>query len=273
MSPDLPVGSGGWAEREGEEGVSLLPGADADVVAPDAIAAAREDQAEREAEAALDDFERSAASGLAALLEEDLLEIEHEGAPSDLEPSGAMMGRAGSAAAVFSPSSETVAAVTAAAGVPASPPPAGPDVELECPGCGLIVVGSDPRPSAEWFCPRCDYPLFFMTKPAPPEPDVERRTVRRRLPGVRGRVPTAAGPCWNCGEWNEAAVATCLRCAASLPKPVPPQPGPFETLEAPEPELVEVEVMYWPPVVISVFGGFAAGIAFLGGLLLLLDRW
>ena len=273
MSPDLPVGSGGWAEREGEEGVSLLPGADAQDAAPSEADVARTDQADVEAEAALDDFERSAAAGLAELLDEDLLEIEHEGAPSELEPSGAMMGRAGSAAAVFSPSSETVAAATAAAGVPASPPPAGPDVELECPGCGLVVVGSDPRPSAEWFCPRCDYPLFFMAKPTPPEPDSERRSARRRLPGVRGRAPTVAGPCWNCGEWNEAAISACLRCAATLPKPVPPQPGPFETVGVPEPELVEVEVMYWPPVVISVLGGFAAGIAFLAGVLQLLDRW
>jgi len=226
--------------------------------ASDVADAAREDQADREADAALEDFERRAAADLAAVLGTDLAEVEHGGAPSDLEPGGSMISREAASASV-SP------ATAAGDG-------SGPEVELECPGCGLIVAGSDPRPTAEWFCPRCDYPLFFVTRPAVPEVDGERRTARRRLPGVRGRTPTVAGACWNCGEWNDAGVSACLRCAASLPKPLPPQLGPFEIVEASEPELVEVEVLYWPPIVISVVGGFAAGIAFLWGVLLLTER-
>lgn len=238
---------------------------------------AREDQAEVEADAALDDFERSAAADLEQILGTDLMEIEHEDAPSELEPSGDMVPREAAAASSVTPDEEAVAAGSAGAAVTAAaapaPAPAAPaapseDVEVECPGCGLVVVGSDPRASAEWFCPRCDYPLFFARKPAPPEPDGARKGARRRLPGVKGRAPVAAGTCWNCGEWNEAGVTACLRCAATLPKPTPPQLGPFETVEVPEPELVEVEVMYWPPVVISVVGGFVAGMAFLGGMML-----
>jgi predicted RNA-binding Zn-ribbon protein involved in translation (DUF1610 family) len=262
MSPDLPVGSGGWAEREGEEGVSLLPGADAQDAAPSEADVARADQAEVEAEAALDDFERSAAAGLAELLDEDLLEIEHHDAPSELEPSGAMAPRAASAAMAITPADDAVAAGAA---------PDGPEVEVECPGCGLIVVGSDPRASAEWFCPRCDYPLFFVAKAPPPELDGARRGARQRLPGVNGRASSTAGPCWNCGEHNEAASGACFRCAATLPKPLPPQLGPFDVVV--EPELVEVEVLYWPPIVGSVIGGFLAGMGFLAGVLMLLDRW
>lgn len=240
---------------------------------------AREDQAEVEADAALDDFERSAAADLEQILGTDLMEIEHEDAPSELEPSGDMVPReAAAAASSVTPDEEAVAAGSAGAAVTAAAAPATAapaaaaappeDVEVECPGCGLVVVGSDPRASAEWFCPRCDYPLFFARKPAPPEPDGARKGARRRLPGVKGRAPVAAGSCWNCGEWNEAGVTACLRCAATLPKPTPPQLGPFETVEVPEPELVEVEVLYWPPVVISVVGGFVAGMAFLGGMML-----
>jgi hypothetical protein len=224
--------------------------------------AARHDQADVEADAALADFEHSAAADLEAILNTELMEVEHEDAPSELEPSGTMIGREAASAAAVTPADD--------AAVHAAEP--GAEVEIECPGCGLLVVGSDPRASAEWFCPRCDYPLFFTSQPVVPAVEGERRAARRRLPGVRGRVPTAAGPCWNCGEWNEANAGTCLRCAASLPKPLPPQLGPFETVEVPEPELVEVEVMYWPPVVISLVGGFTAGMAFLWGLLTLMDR-
>ena len=266
MSGERPGGAGGsdpTGDDVHEEHVRLLPavgGTDAEL--------ARQDQADVEADAALGDFERSAASDLEAILGTDLMEIEHDEAPSELEPSGEMIPREAAAASSVSPAEEAVAAGSAAAAVTASAvPPA--DVEIECPGCGLVVVGSDPRASAEWFCPRCDYPLFFARKPAPVEPDGARKGARRRLPGVKGRAPVAAGACWNCNEWNEAGVTACLRCAATLPKPTPPQLGPFETVEVPEPELVEVEVMYWPPIVISVVGGFIAGMAFLGGLM----RW
>ena len=266
MSADRPGGP-----RAGDDPVDhvrLLPsagGSEADD--------ARDAQAEVEADAALDDFEQRAAADLEAILRTDLLEVEHEDAPSELEPAGDMVPRAAAAASAVTPAEQAVAdghVDTRGQQVAVQP---GPDVEVECPGCGLVVVGSDPRASAEWFCPRCDYPLFFISKPAVPEPDGERRGARRRLPGVRGRSSATAGPCWNCAEWNEAGVAECLRCAATLPKPIPPQLGPFEAVEVPEPELVEVEVMYWPPIVISVVGGFTAGMAFLAGLLMYLDRW
>ena len=262
MSTDRPGGAAGDEPSGGDEHVRLLPSSDSDADR------AREEQAEVEAEAALDDFERSAAADLEQILSTDLMEIEHEDAPSELEPSGDMVPREAAAASAVTPAEEAVAAAGSAAAAIAAAAAPPEDVEVECPGCGLVVVGSDPRASAEWFCPRCDYPLFFARKPAPPEPDGARKGARRRLPGVKGRAPVAAGACWNCNEWNEAGVTACLRCAATLPKPTPPQLGPFETVEVPEPELVEVEVLYWPPIVISVVGGFVAGMAFLGGIML-----
>jgi len=264
MSADRPGGPRA-GDDEPVDRVQLLPSAS---VADDA----RGEQAEREADAALVDFEHRAAADLAAILRTDLLEVEHEDASTDLEPGGDMVPRESAAAAAVTPAEHAVAAAGSVAAARTVTEP-GPDVEVECPGCGLVVVGSDPRASAEWFCPRCDYPLFFVQRPAPPEPDGARRGARRRLPGVKGRASVTAGPCWNCAEWNEAGVIACLRCAATLPKPTPPQLGPFEIIEAPEPELVEVEIMYWPPVVLSVVGGFLSGVAFLVGVLMLVDRW
>lgn len=226
----------------------------------------RRDESDREADAALRELDREASADLEAILNTELMEVDHEPEASTAvevaDPAAS-----GTALDAADPVDHEPEPSTAVA--PAAP---GEDVEIECPGCGLLVVGSDPRASAEWFCPRCDYPLFFTTQPVVPEPDGERRGARRRLPGVAGRAVTAAGPCWNCGEWNEANANACLRCAATLPKPLPPQLGPFETVEVPEPELVEVEVLYWPPVIISLVGGFVSGMAFLWGVLTLMDR-
>ncbi len=229
----------------------------------------RRDEADREADAALAELDRRAADDLDAILNTELQEVDDDDAPPSAPPSAALTATAAPDAADDAATAPLEVRPGSAVG-PAGTP--GDDVEVECPGCGLLVVGSDPRASAEWFCPRCDYPLFFTSQPVVPEVDGERRGARHRLPGVAGRAITAAGPCWHCGEWNEANATACLRCAATLPKPEPPQLGPFETVEVPEPELVEVEVLYWPPIVISVVGGFAAGMAFLWGVLLLMDR-
>ena len=226
------------------------------------------------------DRDRAAAS-LADILAEDLDEvswIDEDGEESVLlSPGGDMLARADAGAVTVTDADTDAsdAGVELANRSATSAPSrvvSDEDVEVECPGCGLTVVGSDPRPTAAWFCPRCDYPLFFVQKPSLPEPDLAKRGARRRLPGVSGRAVTAAGPCWNCNEWNEAGITTCLRCAASLPKPTPPRIEVPE-VEPEEPEIVEVEILYWPPIVLSVLGGFGAGIAFLAGVLLALGRW
>src|SRR5438067_430677 len=38
-------------------------------------------------------------------------------------------------------------------------------VAVECPGCGTDVEIEPGRRSAELFCARCDYPLFWVTPP------------------------------------------------------------------------------------------------------------
>jgi len=62
----------------------------------------------------------------------------------------------------------------------------GHTVVVECPGCGLLCEGVDPRPTAAWFCPNCDYPLF-LAAPAPAAVTTNTALARRRLPGTDGR--------------------------------------------------------------------------------------
>src|SRR5438270_56895 len=44
-------------------------------------------------------------------------------------------------------------------------------IAVECPGCGADVEIEPGRRSAELFCARCDYPLFWVTPPRSPEDD------------------------------------------------------------------------------------------------------
>lgn len=112
------------------------------------------------------------------------------------------------------------ASAPAAAGAPALGTQQ--EVEVECPGCGLVAVGEAPRPTAAWFCPRCDYPLFWASPPVEEQP--ASRQARHRLPGTGGRRVVGAEACWYCGEQNEPDAPACFRCAATLPKPPAPVP-------------------------------------------------
>jgi hypothetical protein len=134
------------------------------------------------------------------------------------------------------------------------------EVEVECPGCGLLLVGESPRPTAAWFCPKCDFPVFWASPN--PEPSAPQRRARRRLPGTAGREVLGSEECWNCGERNEPGIGVCPRCAATLPKPTPP---------AAEQVVVEVDRLVavphlvrastWPYLAAALLGGGAIAIA------------
>ena len=99
----------------------------------------------------------------------------------------------------------------------------GRNVVVECPGCGLVCEGVDPRPTAAWFCPNCDYPLF-LAAPAPPAVAANSGLARRRLPGTDGREMVSAEACWACGERNPIGTTVCQRCNSQLVRPAPPVP-------------------------------------------------
>lgn len=130
------------------------------------------------------------------------------------------------------------------------------EVEVECPGCGLILVGDTPRPTASWFCPECDYPVFWASPPPPSSPPQKR--ARRRLPGTRGATVLGAAPCWNCGELNEPDSTGCVRCGATLPRPTVPEPAPrIVTVAAPVPVPYAQPAAVWPFVVAGTLAGAA----------------
>ena len=131
----------------------------------------------------------------------------------------------------------------------------GLDVVVECPGCGTICEGVDPRPTAAWFCPNCDYPLF-LAAPAPPAVAANSGLARRRLPGTDGREVIAAEPCWACGERNPIGTLSCIRCNSQLVRPAPPAPlesdvAPVETAAVP---LIFV-ARRWPLLLGGALGG------------------
>lgn len=131
----------------------------------------------------------------------------------------------------------------------------GVEVVVECPQCGLVCEGFDPRPTAAWFCPRCDYPLF-LAAPVPPAA-ISSDAARRRLPGTDGREILAAEPCWACGEMNPAGLTHCTRCGSQLVRPqLPP-------LEEPQPIIIEQPPLIyvarrWPLILTGAAAGTIA---------------
>jgi hypothetical protein len=118
-------------------------------------------------------------------------------------------------------------------------------VGAECPGCGTDVVIEPGRRTADLFCPRCDYPLFWVPPPAGYVADTTEEapgadTVLRRRPGAAGVRLPATMPCPACAELNRVLAEVCIRCGSPMrPEPqvevvveVPPPPPPPE----PEPD-------------------------------------
>ncbi len=131
----------------------------------------------------------------------------------------------------------------------------GVEVVVECPQCGLVCEGVDPRPTAAWFCPRCDYPLFFAA-PVPPVA-VNNAAARRRLPGTDGREMLAAEACWACGELNPPGLSYCGRCGSELVRPR------LAPLEEPEPIVIESPPLIyvarrWPLILTGIAAGAVA---------------
>jgi hypothetical protein len=143
-------------------------------------------------------------------------------------------------------------------------------VGAECPGCGTAVEIEPGRRTADLFCHRCDYPLFWVPPPDDYIPDTAEEipdadTVLRRRPGAAGvRVP-ASVPCPACAELNRVLAELCIRCGSPMapvpqpepiveviaPPPPPPQPEPDEppwlwiALAALAALLLIVALVYW----------------------------
>lgn len=109
--------------------------------------------------------------------------------------------------------------------------------EITCPGCGTISHFDQLRRSADEFCRRCDYPLFWVRSSDEPIPVGEGGDVGlRRLPGAGGHQAVATLGCPHCNEPNLHTAKVCIRCGGDMRPAPPPEPVPVVVPPLPEPE-------------------------------------
>lgn len=129
--------------------------------------------------------------------------------------------------------------------------PAGPTPEskrapsnvpvITCPQCQLVTDLPRIDRSADEFCTKCDFPLFWASAATADGPDVEATDANlRRLPGTGGRRTIGARACPTCGEHNPLTATHCLRCGNPMELPPEelrgdylPTPAPYEPDETP----------------------------------------
>lgn len=122
-----------------------------------------------------------------------------------------------------------------------------------CPECGTSAQVTLNRREAGDFCPRCDFPLFWVRS----EVLLDRAGAEeslRRLPGTAGRRSVGSASCPTCTEANPVTASTCLRCGGPMELPPAPriivaQPPPEP---APEPEPEPAPGGQWRWVVLGV---------------------
>ena len=137
---------------------------------------------------------------------------------------------------------------------------------VECPGCGTDVEIEPGSRSAELFCARCDYPLFWVTPPRSPEDDDTGDMVLRRRPGAAGIRLPASVPCPTCRELNVVLEVFCLRCGAPMQPEPEPEPEPVVVVvELPPPPEPEPEPGWWEPWMTGV--AMIVGVTILAALL------
>jgi hypothetical protein len=138
--------------------------------------------------------------------------------------------------------------------------------ELLCPGCGTPSHFDEFRRSANEFCRKCDYPLFWARTSAlvAAADGGEGDTGLRRLPGAAGHVAIATKDCWSCREPNLLAATLCIRCGVDLsgpPTPVVVPPPVTVVVEPPPPPPPPPKAPIWPWVVLAVL--FVVGLVLL----------
>jgi len=102
---------------------------------------------------------------------------------------------------------------------------------ITCPDCGVITDLPQINRTADEFCPKCDYPLFWAQAAAGERPATRDGDENlRRLPGTGGRRTIGARSCDECGEHNALTATHCIRCGIEFDAP--------EIIEEPEPVVV-----------------------------------
>jgi hypothetical protein len=154
-------------------------------------------------------------------------------------------------ASVFAPAPgppSTAPVFTAAGSVSTS-------LEVTCPGCGTVAHLAELRKTAEEFCRRCDYPLFWARRRTASGVDGPGGEGLRRLPGAGGWRSEASVGCPTCREPNRLDARVCVRCGGDMrPAPPPvaiPAPPPV-IVRAPEPEPEPKTTPWWLVILVLV---------------------
>jgi hypothetical protein len=131
--------------------------------------------------------------------------------------------------------------------------------DVACPGCGTVTRLDTIARTADEFCPKCDFPLFWAPA-AMAAPGVDGGPLDaslRRLPGTAGRTMVATIVCPTCAEPNPVRNQLCLRCGGVLrplpepePAPLPPPPPPHVQVLPPPPPPPKRVVWPWVLVVL-----------------------
>jgi hypothetical protein len=139
--------------------------------------------------------------------------------------------------------------------------------DIECPGCGTVTRLDTIGRTADEFCPKCDYPLFWAPA-ALAAPAIEGGpldTSLRRLPGTAGRTMVATIVCPTCAEPNPVRNELCHRCRGILrpepepePAPAPPPPPPQLYVPPPPPPPPPPKRLIWPWVLLVLLLMLAA---------------
>ncbi|MCU1375300.1 MAG: hypothetical protein JWO68_2586 [Actinomycetia bacterium] len=113
---------------------------------------------------------------------------------------------------------------------------------IMCPSCGTATELDRLSRTADEFCKKCDYPLFWAPVPttlATLGGEETAETTLRRLPGAGGRRAVASVPCPTCAELNAPTSLVCHRCNGPMvlvePEPEPEPEPELEPMPAPEP--------------------------------------
>ena len=137
---------------------------------------------------------------------------------------------------------------------------------ITCPECGEISTFETMRRTADEFCPKCDFPLFWAKSDhlGGLDDGSAAANARRRLPGTGGRVTIGSIICPECTEHNALQATHCSHCGADLdPQPEPePEPEPEPLPPPPPPRPPSPPAPTWP-LWAAVAGGTVVWVLYL----------
>lgn len=132
---------------------------------------------------------------------------------------------------------------------------------VTCPDCGTTTRIDPSQRGASEFCPKCDYPLFWVGGRSHATDDEDGGDhALRRLPGTGGQVVVGHRVCPNCGELNPLGTRFCIRCSTDMDPPPPPEPVIVAPPPPPAP-VIEPRPLpnppWWPWAIVALLAAVA----------------